>query len=144
MGLRFAAADAALFLEMVCCNVALSRYLCFVGSMGSSSAAPAAVLFLGWQRAANGVLASVFAFCWFRSIGPVVPAAALFFEIVCCNVVHPWCLRLVLVIPALPCLTLHQNTKPPFPFRSVPNDTRASSFDFSLVFARETYATMRP
>ncbi len=99
MGLSFAAADAALFLEMVCCNVALARCLRFVGSMGPSSAAPAAA---GWQRAANGVLDSVFAFCWFRSIGSVVPAAALFFEIVCCNIARPWCLCLVLVVPALP------------------------------------------
>ncbi len=44
----------------------------------------------------------VFAFCWFRSIGPAVPAAALFFEIVYCNIVRPWCLRLVSVIPTLP------------------------------------------
>ncbi len=37
MGLSFAAAaDAALFLEMVCCNVALARCLRFVGSMGPS------------------------------------------------------------------------------------------------------------
>ncbi len=50
----------------------------------------------------GGVLDLVFAFCWFRSIGPAVPAAALFFEIVCCNIARPWCLRLVSVVPALP------------------------------------------
>ncbi len=80
------AADAALFLETVCCNVVLNRCLRFVVSMGPGSAAPAAVLFLGWRRAANGVLDSVFAFRWFRSIGPTVPDAALFLEIVCCNI----------------------------------------------------------
>ncbi|PBK91014.1 hypothetical protein ARMGADRAFT_285477 [Armillaria gallica] len=95
-------ADAALFLEMVCGTVALVRCLRFVVSMGPGSAAPAAALFLGWRRAANGLLDLVFAFCWFRSIGPAVPAAPLFFEIVCCNIARPWCLRLVSVIPALP------------------------------------------
>ena len=50
----------------------------------------------------GGVLDLVFAFCWFRSIGPAVPAAPLFFEIVCCNIARPWCLRLVSVVPALP------------------------------------------
>ncbi len=54
------AADAALFLEMVCGTVALARCLRFVVSMGPGSSAPAA----------NGVLDLVFAFCWFRSIGP--------------------------------------------------------------------------
>ncbi len=34
----------------------------------------------------GGVLDSVFAFRWFRSIGPTVPDAALFLEIVCCNI----------------------------------------------------------
>ncbi|SJL14625.1 uncharacterized protein ARMOST_18088 [Armillaria ostoyae] len=91
------AADAALFLEIVCC-IALARCLRFVVSMGPSSAAPAAVLFL----LDGGVLDSVLAFFWFRSIGPAVPAAVLFFEIVCCNIARPWCLRLVSVIPALP------------------------------------------
>ncbi|PBL00110.1 hypothetical protein ARMGADRAFT_1159501, partial [Armillaria gallica] len=52
------AADAALFLEMVCGTVALRFFL------------------------DGGVLDLVFAFCWFRSIGPAVPAAAVFFEIV--------------------------------------------------------------
>ncbi len=47
--------------------------------------------FLGWRCAANGVLDLVFAFCWFRSIGPAVPAAPLFFEIVCSNIARPWC-----------------------------------------------------
>ncbi len=46
------AADAALFLEMVCGTVALSvRCLRFVVSMGPISAALAAALFLGWRRA---------------------------------------------------------------------------------------------
>ncbi|KAK0229989.1 hypothetical protein EDD85DRAFT_126874 [Armillaria nabsnona] len=94
------AADAALFLEMVCGTVALVRCLRFVVSMGSGSAAPAAALFLGWRCAANGVLDLVFAFCWFRSIGPAVPAAPLFFEIVCCNIARPWCLRLVRLFPS--------------------------------------------
>ncbi|KAK0438292.1 hypothetical protein EV421DRAFT_1906827 [Armillaria borealis] len=69
--------------------------------MGPSSAAPAAALFL----LDGGMLDSVFAFCWFRSIGPAVPAVpavVLFFEIVCCNIARPWCLRLVSVILALP------------------------------------------
>ncbi len=96
------AADAALFLEMVCGIVALVRCLRFVVSMGPGSAAPAAALFLGWWCAANGVLDLVFAFCWFRSIGPAVPAATLFFEIVCCNIARPWCLHLVSVVPTLP------------------------------------------
>ncbi|PBK69575.1 hypothetical protein ARMSODRAFT_168631 [Armillaria solidipes] len=97
------AADVALFLEMGSRNIALARCLRLVVSMGPSSAAPAAALFLGWRRAANGMLDSVFAFCWFRSIGPAVPAAALSFEIVCCNIApRPWCLRLVSVVPALP------------------------------------------
>ncbi len=39
------AADAALFLEMVCGTVALVRCLRFVVSMGPGSAAPAAALF---------------------------------------------------------------------------------------------------
>ncbi len=86
------AADAALFLEMVCGTVALARCLRFVVSMGPDSSAPAA----------NGVLDLVFAFCWFRSIGPAVPTAALFFDIVCCNIARPWCLRLVSVVPTLP------------------------------------------
>ncbi len=70
--------------------------------MGPGSAAPAAALFLGWRHAANSVLDLVFVFCWFCSIGPAIPAAPLFFEIVCCNIACPWCLHLVLVIPALP------------------------------------------
>ncbi|KAK0243755.1 hypothetical protein EDD85DRAFT_976639 [Armillaria nabsnona] len=77
----FSAADAALFLEMVCGTVALVRCLRFVVSTGPGSAAPVAALFLGWRCTANGVLDLVFAFCWFRSIGPAVPAAPLFFEI---------------------------------------------------------------
>ncbi|KAK0232094.1 hypothetical protein EDD85DRAFT_846470 [Armillaria nabsnona] len=96
------AADAALFLEMVCGTVALVRCQRFVVSMGPGSAAPAAALFLGWRCAANGVLDLVFAFCWFRSIGPAVPAAPLFFEIVCCDIARPWCLRLVSIVPVLP------------------------------------------
>ncbi|PBK66545.1 hypothetical protein ARMSODRAFT_1005987 [Armillaria solidipes] len=100
------AADAALFLEIVCC-IALARCLRFVVSMGPSSAAPAAALFL----LDGGVLDSVLAFFWFRSIGPAVPAAVLFFEIVCCNIARPWCLRLVSVIPALPVLTWMAKTR---------------------------------
>ncbi|KAK0239219.1 hypothetical protein EDD85DRAFT_829457 [Armillaria nabsnona] len=95
------APDAALFLEMVCGTVALVRCQRFVVSMGPGSAA-AAALFLGWRCAANGVLDLVFAFCWFRSIGPAVPAAPLFFEIVCCDIARPWCLRLVSIVPVLP------------------------------------------
>ncbi len=79
------AADAALFLEMVCGTVALVRCLRrFVVSMGPGSAALLQHFFLD-----GGVLDLVFAFCWFHSIGPAVPAAPLFFEIVCCNIARP-------------------------------------------------------
>ncbi len=77
------AADAALFFEMVCGTVALVRCLRFVVSMGPSSATPAALFLDG------GVLDSVFMFCCFRSVGPAVPAAALVFEVVCCNIARP-------------------------------------------------------
>ncbi len=50
MGLS-SAADAALFLKMVCGTVALVWCLHFVVSMGPGPAAPAAALFLGWQHA---------------------------------------------------------------------------------------------
>ncbi len=62
------AADAALFLETVCYNVALVRCVHLVFSMGPGSAAPAAVLFLGWRHTANGVPDSVFAI---RFVGSV-------------------------------------------------------------------------
>ncbi len=51
------------------------------------------------------VLDLVFAFGWFRSIGPAVSVAALFFEIVCCSIARPWCLRLVFFLG--PCLVIY-------------------------------------
>ncbi|PBK63763.1 hypothetical protein ARMSODRAFT_1057224 [Armillaria solidipes] len=92
---------------MVCCNVALARCLRFCCFHGPKFCCSCCCDFLGWRCAANGMLDAVFAFCWFRPIGPAIPAATLFFEIVCCNILRPWCLHLVSVIPCSMLLIVH-------------------------------------
>ncbi|PBK84518.1 hypothetical protein ARMGADRAFT_1132723 [Armillaria gallica] len=107
------AADAALFLEWC------AAMLHWLG---------ACVLLFPWAQVLlpllphffldGGVLDSVFAFRWFRSIGPTVPAAALFLEIVCCNIARPRCSRAAAFGFQHPLYSGHCNHPTPFIYGS--------------------------